>query len=961
MPDQFGGIPVDQFGGVPVSPPQKQDVGKQDQFGGIAVAPAETPTPVASAAPPAPATVKPSTTQDAVKDALQASPMAREALGIDKRTPNKPFLIPPLKRDIFNAPPESKNWTPQQWAKWGMENKGLTELGTEVGTSLAFGGGEGRAAKAAEEAATTVKPKIEPTVTLPGKPAKVEATPDAAPPATVAAPASSEMPKGSVATGATPPDKPPPKEPPESIPPQPGDPPSQDLKGFVRDTEDELHRIQGSGTADKSEFGNLLKKIAKTDPHAADPATRERIYDAGEEHKLDQLSPEDKRVYEQYVKPINKEEDRIYGKLRNAGVVLERDKTDYGFHRMVKGRTPQLDPRDPDTAATQDVITGGSKLPQTASGLRDRVYFSLEDAKGNRKLIATSRNGTVEFAGGKVKPLSDDATESGERLAGLKPGDDLWSDGRHWTVGQATTKEIEANTETRYYKDALVNSIQNLAQLRRVERAVDFLDSFKQDSRFLNHAVRAGGNRPIPPGWKQTQLPQMEGWYMNPKIANALDDFYGQRDQGWEWLTKANRFLVGSMFADPVPHLHNVAAHWFVSRGWENIMPQRWIPSTRNAARAVTQVMTQGKDYQRFLREGGGLLYGDVANRNFYELMLKTMGQQILKDEARWLPLAKAAGFKGTVARGAAKLARPVVNPVADLVAGLYRASRKVLWAGNDMFMMHRYYDLIDRGRPVREAIAEAEKHIPNYRIPSEVLNKRAISTFLKNPNVFVFSRYRYGVLKSFFHMINDLTKGDKSNARLEALGNLAALGVLSYLIYPFANAALQRLTGNKDTKLRPAGPASIVNAGKDITSGEKSFTDALQTVLTPAPASEGLAETLLNRNFFTGQNVLEPDDEKKFTAAIEARDAPGVVKYLRRLSTQALLELSTKLYPGGQAVQVMKGGDDGLRLLAQRLIDIQEKTPKQVEGKEKGAIIQRKNAERRARSIERNIGIPQE
>jgi hypothetical protein len=41
--------------------------------------------------------------------------------------------------------------------------------------------------------------------------------------------------------------------------------------------------------------------------------------------------------------------------------------------------------------------------------------------------------------------------------------------------------------------------------------------------------------------------------------------------------------------------------------------------------------------------------------------------------------------------------------------------------------------------------------------------------------------------------------------------------------------------------------------------------------------------------------------------------------------------------------------------------VDVQEKTEKQVEGKAKGQIIERREAERRARKTERDLGIPQQ
>jgi len=724
----------------------------------------------------------------------------------------------------------------------------------------------------------------------------------------------------------------------EASPPGPGEPEVKALKGFVRDTEDRLYAIRQSGTADKAEVKNTLKAMT---PAEKDPARQERIYHAIEEQKLDQLAPEDRAVYDRWVKPINEEESRIYAKLKNNGVVMPRE----GYvHRMVQGRSPMYDPRDPEASGDLDVVVGRSmgKLPQTTGSLQHRKFLALDDGKGTRHVIAAGKDGTTIFENGKPRDL-------GPRTAGLQLGDDITIGGKHYNVVDATTREIEANTETRYYKNALVNSIDNLLALRRVERSIDFLEEFKKDSRFLNYAERVGGNHPPTPGWITTKLPQFDGWRMDPRIAHALDDFYGQHNWGPEWLTKANRFLTTSMFVDPVPHLHNVATHWYVGRGWDNFVPTRWKGSAKNAAKALIQVINQGEDYRRMLREGGALLYGDVANRDFYTTMLRTMGQDIVKDPDRWGRVIKASGMR-----------RP-----ADFVAALYRGARHVLWAGSDAFMLQRYYDLMDKGMSAKEAIRDAERHIPNYRIPSTVFGDRHLSLLLRNPNIMNFGRYRYGQLASYMRMVRDLVKNDRPGARLEATGNLAALGVLMFFIYPMLDAAIQKISRDRNAKVKRAGPGALVQDGIDVTQGEKALTEAIAKMIQTAPASTTIAETLLNRNMFRGQPVLEPGDEKDLITGVEKGNVHQVAQALKRLPTQALQELADHFYPAGQALQVVKdmhqGGDKEAAAVrfAQRLIDIQRKSQQQLTPDEIREI-QQSEAEKRAMKTQSQTGIPQ-
>jgi hypothetical protein len=81
---------------------------------------------------------------------------------------------------------------------------------------------------------------------------------------------------------------------------------------------------------------------------------------------------------------------------------------------------------------------------------------------------------------------------------------------------------------------------------------------------------------------------------------------------------------------------------------------------------------------------------------------------------------------------------------VRDLVKVIYDGASRTLWWANDVPMMQRVLEIERKGMATREAIREAEKHMPNYRIPTEVMNSRAFSQLLQEPAFTVFSRYQH-------------------------------------------------------------------------------------------------------------------------------------------------------------------------------------------------------------------------
>lgn len=718
----------------------------------------------------------------------------------------------------------------------------------------------------------------------------------------------------------------PPKEPPGG----PGplvDPPlaGEGVKGTARRVDDALYRVRKSDTADKIEARQFLEGLPD---EAIDPKLQEKVYTETERRMIDPkapLSPDVAAFIDQHLKPWKVEERALASSIRSR---LGKDAdgaaipplADEGYvHRVVQGKGTYYDKLDPEQYRQHDPVAGGAPgrtLSKFASSLQPRKFWVLEDAQGNRTFQRQPNAGW----------------EVGQGFRG--------TDGKLYRPKLATTEEIEANTGTRYYKNAAINTVDNVLRLRRIDRNLKVLDEIKPQLLDKDLMVSRQGNREIPEGFMKTTLPQFEGYMLDPHIAHVLNDFHGEIMRGGDFsqvLSKINRFLTGSLFWTPIPHAANVFNHWLVSRGWDWIRPQAYRQLMASTTRAIRAVVTQNEDYTRMLREGSGLLYGDVANQNFYKLMLEKMTKDQLADPQTWDGIARELGFgpKGERISGAHK-PKPLAA-LKDMVKWEYRASSKMLWAVNDMFMLQRQFELMDRGVPMRQAIAEAEKDIPNYRIPSSVMGKRWVSEALQSPNAFMFGRYKYGQFRAYSTMIKDLVKGETGEARKEALGKLMVLGALGLGAYPLASAALRRVTGNDKASVMRSGPFSIPEAAYEFGTGEREWIGLMSSLITPAPTIQGLAEITTNRGPF-GRPIIEPGSSGLGQGVQAGEYAASKIG-----SLEPLMEATR---PGGPQSALA------------RQLRVKLPTPQQEAGKAKGKVIEKRQAAKRENKdvIERTV-----
>lgn len=606
-----------------------------------------------------------------------------------------------------------------------------------------------------------------------------------------------------------------------------------------------MYRLGGHATADKIQMAGVLKAMPD---ELTNPQLQEELYHAIEARMVDPNAPIPEHLQPAYdsMAALRDEQTELANRLRERNDPdLEPYLADSGYvPRRAEGYTPMLD--DPMTPSVRDPILGkGRSLVSRAQAQKQRTAG----------FVATDADGASHFYAKEV------------------PETDIL-DRPYASVRQATTAEIEANTATRYHKNALINTVDNVLRLRQVDRNLQVLDELKtqlkedglahqQEWRYRNDqgqtVVRQANGRP-PEGFVELrQFPQLNGWYFDKRIGNILRDYRpeaGDPNALVDGLNKVNRALTASLFITPVPHAANVMAHWYSGRGWDWLTPTGWARLARTGTKAAVEVMTLGPKYQQMLREGSALLYADTQTRNFQKLLMDKAGGEFFQDPKAVNLFAQAAGL-----------------PV-DAVKFIYRKANEALWGIGDVFMLQRQMELEAKGMSTRKAIHEAERDIPNYRIPDQVMGSRAVAQFTKNPTFMMFGRYKYGQIKAWGEMFKDML-GPKATLeqRVDGAGKFLMTIIGATVAYPMLDLVAQRLFGDEHAKFKRAGGFALSDAlykvaggpqvritghGLEWTKEQKDFADIASSFVSPAPVVAKGLEVWSNRDHF-GRTIRTP------------------------------------------------------------------------------------------------------
>jgi len=580
----------------------------------------------------------------------------------------------------------------------------------------------------------------------------------------------------------------------------------------------------------------------------------EQIYHSLEDPTI-KLSPRAAELKFKYVNPIMRQNALLRESLKKLGVDIGEDVDAY-VHRIVKGK-PSIFEQFARTAPQ------GRTFSQFAPPLEDRTVFKLTDPETGDAMY-----GVKDETGQGYK-----AYKNRKIVGSGKISPKIWKEGNVPFGGktlkrsQATTKELEEHTPLEYHHDALASAIASNARLTKVRNNNVFLKDLLKSPGASEIALK----RDAPPDWRAVpQIPQLHGYKFAPRIANVLEDFAGAPGSDLvEGIANVSRVMTGSLFWNPLPHIFNVLDHSIIQRGlvsgWLNPAAYpRLIRTTLKASKAVTE---QNADYLRFVKEGAGLMYPNVLLSDFSRKVLDRLGQQ-----PEMGTVAKAWGY---------------VSP-AEMVRRIYSFSRKSLWAVNDILMMQAYLEK-EMVKP-EVAIADVEKHIPNYRVPDVVLGSRMLSQALQSPIFTAFGRYDYGRMRSYGEMVKGVIGKDRTiKDRAKALDQIAMLTVMGAAVYPLLmDNAAKAITGNPNAEATRFGASGIPYLVYSYLHGKKQFSQVLQSSFPTGMAAKAGIELATNRDLYAGRHLIEePKDIGDYLA-----------KQISPLGTAARIE-SGQLTPG--------------------------------------------------------------
>jgi hypothetical protein len=583
--------------------------------------------------------------------------------------------------------------------------------------------------------------------------------------------------------------------------------------------------LQGQNEADRVKIRQILES---TDISAAD---QEAIYHWIENSKSP-LTPEQKAVYESDIKPISEERNRLFAKLRNDGIPVDND----GYTpRHVADRGGIIDRLQ---QGYKGAMQGGL-LRKTTGEFKHRVMMAIEDAQGNRRVVSIRQGRVVWYHDKKADYIGSMDSRGSEYP------DFVDNNKKAWKVVDATTKEIEANTNVSYHKTLLLNELDSWHNLRKVDRAIEYLENLKNDPEFSRVAIKLGTQN-IPDGYKTTILPQFRGYAFPNRIAETFDTLFKNASTGLlepgNMYSTVNSILRNAIFFNPFIHIPNITVHAIVNRGVLPLLnPKRYLDLMRASTKAISATLTMNQDYVDALEKGAPLLYSKTVNKDLYQLMLDKMGNELKQDQPLLKKIGDALGY---------------VNPY-NLVKAIYNFSGKATWSINDIAMLESIYEDMGEGLTMDQAIKETGKHIPTYRIPARVLNSTTVSKLMKSESgVTMFGAYHYGALKSYGEMIKSLLGKVPMKERMGALDKIAMLVLITYFVYPELDKIAKKMTGNKNAYFRRAGATTFPYKTQQLITGRIRFSDWVQSVLTPSIGLQFGVQMLSGRDWRTGQKI---------------------------------------------------------------------------------------------------------
>ena len=622
---------------------------------------------------------------------------------------------------------------------------------------------------------------------------------------------------------------------------------------YVQSLSDDLHKINQE---DRNYFIQNLQKLEAMPGELRAPEAMKKIYEARDKDSanfplpagqtgthVDNLPPRLKALYDEHLKPILDQNDQFVQAIR----ALDPDRIgpDVMNHisRITKGDTSEYNMLKSTDDPTQPTYNG---LSVSANAAKLRKFYALEGADGRRYVVQPTDKGFVKWDKFKRENIKDPTFEFEDgKVYKAGPND--------YTMRQATTKEIMDNAlggdgkgkPMRYYTNAGFSAAVSNAQLGSMMRHLTELHRLTETPQFKKLSTRNAA-KADERGWEQSTLPNMKGTYLHPELKAVFDDFAGHPQGTYR---KLNSAITKMLFWMPTAHINNVAAHWVVGRGWDNFAPMKQYRMVfEDIPKAIKSVVNQDALQMEMRREGAGTIYGSVVTRRLMEQFAKKLQIQMEQEPGRWGPIADKLGV-----------------PLKALGRAVYDNSSKVMWAANDVFLTQRVLELQRKGMTMKQAIVEAERDIPNYRIPHVIggsgEKSRMFAQFMGDPALTAFGRYHYGMYNSYANIIKDAVgKHAMLGDRVDAAGKLLAMGVLAMSIYPLLDKFAQFVTGNEAGKAARRGPVTVPTHLLEAAEGKQDIAAFARGSLTIPPLISALLGAYSNKDF-RGKSIVEPGD----------------------------------------------------------------------------------------------------
>ncbi len=647
---------------------------------------------------------------------------------------------------------------------------------------------------------------------------------------------------------------------------RPGHPTLEPNADYTRSLSDELHALDNKNTLHEQNIRNdFLKKL----PKEADQAMLARIFKARESDSahvdlpgkqagktnIESLPPADKKVWDEHLKPLINEAEGFREYIKAIDPNLAGPDVDHYIARITKGNTSEFNL----LRQSDDPVGRRNALSVNASMTNERPFVAMERVSDGERFVVQNRdNGFTlwdnnkatrikapdyEFKADQPYTIPSKTGNPVDVIMRHATTDEIMKSGARFDLG----KDKNGRTQTmpaKYYQNAGLSAALAHAKLGTMARNIIELARLSSTPEFNKLSTRSN-NYAKEMGWEESKMPNFKGTYMAPELREVFDDYAGPKGNAFDTLRNLNQAVTKLLFWTPTAHIANVGAHWFVGRGFDNLRPSGF----KTSLRAMQSVMKQDHIQKEMMENGAGLIYPNVQTRNFIEQVAKGVGESMSKDpKSGWREIARKAGV-----------------PFEALHDAVYnKFSSKVMWAANDMFLTQRYLELKAKGMDPKEAIAKAERDIPNYRVPTRLggggAKGRALSLIAQDNTIFAFSRYHVGMMNAYSDMTRGIFgKNSTVGDRVEALGKLLALGTLA-AAYPIVDYLAKATTGNPDATQNRRGPLSIPYHLNEALHGREDLASAARSTMTIQPFISTLMETYFNKDF-RGKSIVEPGD----------------------------------------------------------------------------------------------------